>query len=131
PARRTRPAAIAARLRARAPLVTLLQALLGGAPAAEMVRRLDAAEVPSSLVYSVRDLFEDPQVKARENIVAVPSPLGGLLPVVGVVPKLSRTPGAIDRLGPREPGEDNEAIYCGRLGLSREELAALRAGGVV
>jgi len=79
----------------------------------------------------VRDLFEDPQVKARENIVAVPSPLGGLLHMAGIVPKLSLTPGAIDSAGPREAGQHNEEVYGGRLGLSREELAGLRARGVV
>jgi crotonobetainyl-CoA:carnitine CoA-transferase CaiB-like acyl-CoA transferase len=63
--------------------------------------------------------------------VPVASPLGGLLSVVGVVPRLSRTPGAIDRLGPVAPGEHNEAVYCGRLGLSSPELADLRARGVV
>ena len=79
----------------------------------------------------MRELFSDPQVKARENIVEVQNPLGGILSMVGIVPKLSATPGQIDRAGPLEPGADNEAIYCGRLGLSREELAALKARGVV
>ncbi len=122
---------MADRVRDREALDARVQAWAGGVPAPEVLRRLDAAEVPNSLVYSVRDLFEDPHVTARENIVAVPNPLGGLLSVVGVVPKLTRTPGAIDHLGPREPGEHNEAVYCGRLGLSRDELAALRARGVV
>jgi len=79
----------------------------------------------------VRDLFADPQIAARENIVSLPGPLGGLLHMAGVVPKLSATPGAIDRLGPLAVGEHNEEIYCGRLGLTRDDLAALRARGVV
>jgi crotonobetainyl-CoA:carnitine CoA-transferase CaiB-like acyl-CoA transferase len=122
---------MADRVRDRDALDARVQAWVVSVPAPEVLRRLAAAEVPSSLVYSVRDLFEDPHVKARENIVPVANPLGGLLSVVGVVPKLSRTPGAIDRLGPPEPGEHNEAVYCGRLGLSRQELAALRDRGVV
>ena len=82
-------------------------------------------------MYSVKDLFEDQHVKARENIVPVKNPLGGLLSMVGIVPKLSLTPGAIESAGAPEVGQHNEEIYCGRLGLSREELAALRARGVV
>jgi crotonobetainyl-CoA:carnitine CoA-transferase CaiB-like acyl-CoA transferase len=70
-------------------------------------------------------------VKAREDIVAVSSPLGGLLHVAGVVPKLSRTPGAIDHLGPVTVGEHNDEIYGGRLGLTGEELATLRARGII
>jgi hypothetical protein len=50
--------------------------------------------------------------------------------VAGVVPRLSRTPGAIAHLGPREPGEHNTEVY-GRLGLGAEELAGLRARGVI
>jgi succinyl-CoA:(S)-malate CoA-transferase subunit B len=100
-------------------------------PARDALARLDAAEVPCALVNSVRDLFGDPQVRARENIVGVPSPLGGLLHMAGIVPKLSATPGAIDHVGPLAVGAHNEEIYCGRLGLTRDDLAALRARGVV
>src|SRR5262249_59487821 len=103
----------------------------GSCPSAEVLRRLDAAEVPSTLVYSVRDLFADQHVKARENIVSRPNPLGGVLPVVGVVPRLSRTPGVIEHLGPLTPGEHNADVYGGRLGLGAEELVALRAAGVI
>jgi len=55
----------------------------------------------------------------------------GEVHVPGVVPKLSRTPGEIRRLGARTPGADNEAIYLDRLGLSRAELDGLRARGVI
>lgn len=127
----TRYPTMADRVRERQALDARVQAWVGGLSAEEALRRLGAAEVPSSLVYSVRDLFEDPHLRARENIVAIPSPLGGLLYVAGVVPKLSRTPGAIRHAGPAVPGEHNEEIYGGRLGLSREELDALRARGVI
>jgi crotonobetainyl-CoA:carnitine CoA-transferase CaiB-like acyl-CoA transferase len=128
---RERYPTMADRLARREEVDALVQAWVGSFPAAEVLRQLDAAEVPNSLVYSVRDLFEDPHVKARDDVVGVPSPLGGVLQVAGIVPKLSRTPGAIEHLGPLTPGEHNAAIYCGRLGLSREELDTLRARGVV
>ena len=60
-----------------------------------------------------------------------PSPLGGLLAMVGVVPRLGASPGAIEHAGPVTVGADNEEIYCGRLGLSREDLRALAEKGVV
>lgn len=119
------------RLRRRADLDGIVQQWVGRADARDVLARLDAAEVPAGLVNSVRDLFDDPQVRARENIVERPSPLGGLLAMVGVVPRLTRTPGAIEHLGAGEPGAHNEEIYCGRLGLGRDDLAALRARGVV
>ncbi|MBI3629124.1 MAG: CoA transferase [Candidatus Rokubacteria bacterium] len=122
---------IAERLRERDDLDRIVGDWVGRFTAGEAMRRLDAAEVPNSRVSSVKDLFEDPQVKARENIVAMPSPLDGLLHMVGIVPRLSLTPGAIDSPGPVEIGQHNEEIYGGRLGLTREDLAGLKARGVV
>ena len=124
-------ATMAERVRRREALDGIVQAWVGRADAREIVARLDAAEVPAGLVNSVSDLAQDPQIRARENIVERPSPLGGVLAMAGVVPRLSATPGAIESLGPVEAGADNEAVYCGRLGLSREELRALAARGVV
>jgi crotonobetainyl-CoA:carnitine CoA-transferase CaiB-like acyl-CoA transferase len=124
-------ATVADRLKRRDEVDDLVGAWVGAFEAREALRRLDDAEVPCSLVNSVRDLFADPQIAARENIVSMPSPLGGLLAMAGVVPRLSATPGVIDHPGPLSPGEHNEEIYCGRLGLTRGDLAALRARGVV
>ena len=122
---------MAARVRARADLDALVQTWVGAADAVDVLARLDAAEVPCGPVASVRDLFDDPHVRARENIVRTPSPLGGLLSMVGIVPRLSASPGAIEAAGPVAVGADNEEIYCGRLGLSRDELRALAARGIV
>ena len=119
------------RIRRRAELDRLVGDWVRAFDAQDVLARLDAAEVPCSRVNSVRDLFDDPQIKARANIVSMPNPLGGLLHMAGVVPKLSLTPGAIDHAGPLEIGAHNEEIYCGRLGLTRDDLAALRGRGVV
>jgi succinyl-CoA:(S)-malate CoA-transferase subunit B len=99
--------------------------------AGDVLAKLDAAEVPCSLINSVQDLFADPHVRARDNLMTLPHPLGGLLHMVGVVPKLSLTPGAVDNVGPLTPGAHNEEIYCGRLGLSRDDLDSLRTKGII
>ena len=119
------------RIRRRDELDAAVQDWVGRADARAVLARLDAAEVPCGPVNSVKDLFQDPQVRARENIVEFPSPLGGLLAMAGIVPKLSATPGRVESLGPVTPGALNEEIYCGRLGLSREDLAALGQRGVI
>jgi crotonobetainyl-CoA:carnitine CoA-transferase CaiB-like acyl-CoA transferase len=104
---------------------------VGGLTAGEALARLDAAEVPCSRVASVRDIFEDAQIRARGNVEAIASPLGGLLHMAGIVPRLSATPGEVRHAGPLIVGEHNEEIYCGRLGLSRRELDALTSRGIV
>jgi crotonobetainyl-CoA:carnitine CoA-transferase CaiB-like acyl-CoA transferase len=119
------------RVRRREELDGIVQAWVGAHDARDALARLDAAEVPCGMVNSVRDLFADDHVRARENIVEFASPLGGLFAMPGIVPKLSATPGRIDSAGPVEPGQHNEEIYCGRLGLSRDELEALRTRGIV
>ncbi len=122
---------MADRLRRRDELDGLVADWVGRHAAREALATLDAAEVPCGMVNSARDLFEDPQVRARENIVELPSPLGGVLAMAGIVPKLSVTPGRIESPGPLTPGAHNEEIYCGRLGLTRDDLAALGEKGVI
>jgi succinyl-CoA:(S)-malate CoA-transferase subunit B len=122
---------MAARLERRAELDALVQAWVGEADARDVLARLAAAEVPCGPVASARDLFEDPQVKARENIVEMANPLGGLLSMVGIVPRLTASPGRVESAGPVAVGAHNEDVYCGRLGLSRDELRALGARGIV
>lgn len=122
---------MADRLAHRDELDGLIQAWVGQFDAKEVLRQLETAEVPSSLVNSAQDLFEDPHIQARENLVSFPTELGDLLHMVGVMPKLSKTLGAIESLGPVEVGAHNKEIYCGRLGLSRDDLADLQARGIV
>jgi crotonobetainyl-CoA:carnitine CoA-transferase CaiB-like acyl-CoA transferase len=122
---------MAVRLERRAEVDAAVAGWVGALSAPEALARLDAAEVPCSRVASVRDIFEDVQARARGNVQTIPSPLGGLLHMVGVVPRLSATPGEVRHPGPLTVGQDNEEIYCGRLGLSRDDLSALRSRGIV
>jgi crotonobetainyl-CoA:carnitine CoA-transferase CaiB-like acyl-CoA transferase len=126
-----RMASVRARLEHRELVDELVAAWVAARDAAEALRILEAAEVPSSLVASVRDLFDDPQVRARENILRLAAPVVGMLTMPGVVPRLTLTPGRVERAGPIVPGEHNEEIYGRRLGLSGAELARLRARGVI
>ena len=99
------------------------------APAA--LAALQTAEVPSSLVMSVADLFEDAHVRARGNIMSMATALASTLAMPGVVPRLTLTPGDVRTPGPLTPGADNEEIYGQRLGLDSAELARLRGRGVI
>lgn len=96
----------------------------------ELLEKLDAFGVPVSPIYTIEDIFNDPHYKARENIVEVEHPRLGKIKIPGVVPKFSRTPGAIRHRAP-DLGEHNEEILGGMLGLSQEELAELKEKGVI
>jgi formyl-CoA transferase len=90
----------------------------------------DKAGVPVSLVYSIADMFEDPQYKARETLVEILHPTLGCLKVPGIVPKLSATPGEIKWLGP-EPGAYNQEVYQDLLDVKPAELEELKAKGII
>ncbi|MEE2732514.1 MAG: CaiB/BaiF CoA-transferase family protein [Pseudomonadota bacterium] len=90
---------------------------------------LNKAEVPASRIYSVEDMFKDPQFLARDMIQSARLPDGKAFKVPGIMPKLSATPGSTEWLGP-ELGEHNQAIL-GQLGYSGDEIAQLTLSGVI
>jgi crotonobetainyl-CoA:carnitine CoA-transferase CaiB-like acyl-CoA transferase len=96
----------------------------------EILRVLLDAKIPVSPVNSIADVFDDPHVEARENLVSVPDGQGGHIRMVNVIPRLSRTPGRIRHAG-RPLGADNEAVYGEILELSTDEIRDLRERGVL
>lgn len=91
---------------------------------AELIRRCEAGGVPAAKLFSVADMFSDPQYQARGSIQTMDSRIGELA-VPAVVPKLSATPGGIQWLGPQAQSH-HEEILKGLLGLSDEEIAGLQ-----
>ena len=99
----------------------------------DVMRALQAAGVPAGALLDVRDMFADPQLRARgfwqmvgnEETSPVgrrPYPTGGW--------KLSRTPMRV--AGPPSTlGQHNAEILTGLLGVRPDELAALEAERVV
>jgi crotonobetainyl-CoA:carnitine CoA-transferase CaiB-like acyl-CoA transferase len=105
---------------------------------AEWVLSLDLDQVlarckkfgaPASLIYSIADIFEDPQYRARGNIRTTESRIGDLA-VPEVVPRLSATPGEIRWLG-EGLGAQNAEIFKELLGLNGDDLGALRKQGII
>jgi crotonobetainyl-CoA:carnitine CoA-transferase CaiB-like acyl-CoA transferase len=91
---------------------------------------LQQAGVPVSRVLTVEDIFEDPHYRARDMIATVEHPQLGSTRQVGVVPKLSRSPGRIRHTGP-ELGGDSASVLASELGLDPQAIAALIASGIV
>lgn len=97
---------------------------------AECIEQLVAAEVAVAPVADFRDLAADPHLRARGTLVTIEDPELGRVRMPEVQPRLSETPGRIRHAG-LPMGAHNREIYCGRLGLSEEELERLRAAGVI
>ncbi len=95
----------------------------------ELLAALEEARVPGGPIYSVVDMLDDPQYQAREMFETVQIN-GEDLKIPAIVPKLSDTPGRTDWPGP-DVGAHNDEVLGGVLGLSSDELADLRARGII
>ncbi len=95
----------------------------------EVMTALADAKVPAGKIYSVKDIAEDPQYRARDMIKRVVSKDGLTLDVPGIMPKLSETPGSIREAAPRL-GEHTDEILAS-LGITPEQRQAMRARGII
>ena len=75
----------------------------------------EAAEVPCGPIYSIDEIFEDPQYESRENLVTLVDERAGPITVPNVCPRLSKTPGRVEWLG-RKLGADTDAVFQDWLG---------------
>jgi len=96
---------------------------------ADVLNILETAKVPAGKIYTAADIAHDPHFIAREMILSQKEEDGSELLVPGIVPKLSRTPGAIHRKAP-EIGQDNEKVLKD-IGLSDEQINALYEKGII
>ncbi|AMO38647.1 CaiB/BaiF CoA transferase family protein [Thauera humireducens] len=110
-------------------LYALIDAWVAAHDEAAVLAALTAAEVPASRIYSVADMFADPQFLAREMLQTVKLPNGRDCRMPGVVPKLSATPGGTEWIGPAL-GEHTDRVLAA-LGYDAGRIAALRAAGAI
>ena len=106
-----------------------IQSWCSGRSIDEALAALKAADVPASRIYSVADMFSDPQFAARDMIEQQHLPDGTALKVPSVVPKLSATPGGTAWLGPAL-GEHTEELLR-QLGHDQAAIDTLRRDGVI
>lgn len=99
--------------------------------AREIDEVLNAAGVICGPIYTVADIFQDPQYKARDMLVEHEDPEFGAYIGPGIVPKLSHTPGAVRWSATWEEGSHNREVYGTLLGLGDDELATLKEEGVL
>ncbi len=117
------------RLRNAEALDGVIAGFIGERDKAGVLAHFDAAGVTIGPIMDAADLPEDAYVAERETLIEVPDPdmPDGWLPMHGVVPRLSATPGVLARPAPRL-GEHNADILAPALGEAA--YAALREAGV-
>lgn len=99
--------------------------------ASEVVDACLIAGIPAAPVYDVGQVVADPHIaKDREMFVEQDHPKAGKVMVTATPIKLSATPATVRTPSP-SLGQDNLEVYKEFLGLAEQELAALKAVGVI
>jgi crotonobetainyl-CoA:carnitine CoA-transferase CaiB-like acyl-CoA transferase len=101
-----------------------------GLTAAEITERCVAHDVPVGTAYSAADIFSDPHMDARGDLVPVEDPVIGTVRQQAPYPRLVRHPSPVPAGAPRL-GEHNREVWCALVGLSEAELDELVARGIV
>ena len=110
-------------------LYAAIDTWVAGRDEAEALDTLATAEVPASRIYSVADMFTDPQFLARDMLQTVKLPDGRDCRMPGVIPKLSTTPGGTEWIGPAL-GQHTDAVLEA-LGYTPAQIEALHQAGAI
>ncbi|WP_173336012.1 CaiB/BaiF CoA transferase family protein [Pseudomonas viridiflava] len=114
----------------RGELIPLIRQATVFKTTAQWVDELEAAGVPCGPVNDLAQVFADPQVLARGLALELPHALGGRVAQVASPIRLSETPVEYRRAPPLL-GEHTSQVLQELLGMSGDEVAALKEAGVL
>jgi crotonobetainyl-CoA:carnitine CoA-transferase CaiB-like acyl-CoA transferase len=118
------------RVEHQAELDVLIGGWIASHTSAEVTAAFEAAEAVVGPIYSIADIFEDVQYRARETITSVEDPKLGTVWVQNAVPRLVDTPGSVRHLG-GDLGADNRQVLGVELGHTDAELAEWQRRGAI
>lgn len=109
----------------------IIQTWASSRPIGEIERIMTGHGVPIGKVYRAADMLADPHYAARESLVEVPSQSWPGMKQQNAFPKFSATPGRPRWAGPETLGQHTEEVLTELLDLTPEQVAKLRASGIV
>ncbi|MFV0279154.1 MAG: CaiB/BaiF CoA transferase family protein [Rhodoblastus sp.] len=113
----------------RAALYEIIAETTGAKPAREWIEELNAVGVPCGPIYTIDQVFSDPQVRATGIAQSVTHPVLGETRLVGQPVELGRTPARIET-PTHELGADTSDVLR-EIGYDAQEIAGLRAAGAL
>ena len=117
------------RSRNRAALYEIIAETTSASLAREWIERLNAIGVPCGPIYTIDQVFADPQVQALGIAQSVTHPKLGETTLVGQPVELSRTPGKIEAPTPAHGAHTDDVLRD--LGYDAQEIAGMRAAGAL
>jgi len=86
-------------------------------------------DIPVGKVYSMDEVFSDPQVISRKALIEVEDPKLGKIRQVGVLPRLSKTPGSVRTLAPLHGDHTDDILR--ELGYGIDEINNYHRKGII
>jgi crotonobetainyl-CoA:carnitine CoA-transferase CaiB-like acyl-CoA transferase len=120
------------RVRNRTLVTETLNEITRSRPSAWWIENLEKSKIGCGPINKLEDVFNDPQVQAREMVIEMPHPATGSKPakLIASPIKMSGTPVSYRRTPPLL-GQHSEEILEEFLDMSAEEVAALKTRGIV
>jgi len=114
----------------RKQLIPILEEVFAQKPRDEWLQIFAEEEVPAGPVYSMQEVFSDPQVLQRKMLARIQHPTAGEISQIGIPMVFSDTNPEI-RSPPPVLGEHAEEILGKLLGYEGKRIAELRNEGVI
>lgn len=118
------------RVELRLILVPMLEEMVRKKSKADWLALLEKTGVPCGPINNVEEVFNDPQVQARQCAFELPHPTAGHVKLVANPIRMSATPPRYNAAPPLL-GQHTEEVLCGLLGYSEGQLNQLRDQKIV
>ena len=118
------------RVENRAAMDEVLEPIFRQRTTAQWVADLEKGGVPCGPINTLKDVFDDPQVKARGMRIELPHAAAGKVPVIRSPMRFSGTP-IEHQAGPPVLGQHTDEVLTSVLGKSPAEIGKLKDGGIV
>jgi len=117
------------RVKHKAELVEILNRIFAEHDAAHWIARIEAADIPTCKVNSVKDVFEMEQTRVNQTLVRVPHPTRGTMEILNTPIRMLGSPGEVTRGAPTL-GEHTDEVLAS-FGVDEAERKRLRSQGVI
>ncbi|MBM4243252.1 MAG: CoA transferase [Deltaproteobacteria bacterium] len=111
----------------KAALVEILNAIFGTNDVAHWIERIEAADIPTCKVNTVKEVFAMPQAAVNEILVRVKHPTRGEIEILNTPVRLQGSPGAVTRGAPTLGQHTDEVLEeMGVNAATRQRLRDLK-----
>ncbi|SPO55785.1 putative acyl-CoA transferase/carnitine dehydratase [Pseudomonas sp. JV551A1] len=118
------------RVAARAKINALVSLWVSQHTQEELLKVCADGQVPAGPLYSIEEIFQDPQYAERKNLIRIQDPRVGELVLPSAIPRLSETPATFNHAGPAL-GSSTDEILRRVLSLTAADIASLRANKTI